>query len=330
MIALNRLAPGAAQLSSLALAAASAAIWAVGVTVLQPLSENIDPGLMVEDHRYWTRELRFGALMALVLVLIVLARGGRRATGAVLAGGCAWLAADVVLDRMDHVSGTAQLAIGAAAVALLCGAAASATPVCGAAASAARAEPRPDALLTVATIAAVGSGLATLTDSPTGTEPELRAGSAVVGSLLALVAVLAAAQAAGPVSRSRARTVIPAGVLAAAVPLLLRYASPRVSGGVFLAVFAFTVLLVVIVVALARPQPRSQWRCPAAAVIATGALTVMFPPLMIFSALLQTGEPFTALAGNPPVDEAEVDALVVLLAVPIGLVLGSVLRGFTR
>ncbi|MBG0568703.1 hypothetical protein [Actinoplanes aureus] len=66
-----------------------------------------------------------------------------------LVDGCTWLAVDVGLDRIDKASGTAELAIGAAAATLLCCAIVMAIP----------AAPRPNVLLAAATVAAVAAGM---------------------------------------------------------------------------------------------------------------------------------------------------------------------------
>lgn len=304
------------------LACAAAVVWAVGVTVLQPLSEPTGPDAFAENNTYWARELRWGALLGLILVLVVHARGGPRATGLVLAGGCAWLAADVGLDRIDPAAYDVMVAIGAAMVAL----------ACCAALSFGRAEPRPRVLFTAATVAAVASGLVTGTESPTDSEPALGPGSAATGSLLALVAVVAAMDAGGSVGRRHARTLVAAGVILSATPWPLRYAWSQPTTGRGLATLAFTVLLLVFtVVALAGPRLRSGrfWAdFPAVAAIAAIVLPVMLLPLVLLSVVLPVGGIFTMLAANPPIHSADSDIVTVALAIPIGLVLGTVLHSY--
>ncbi|GLW27598.1 hypothetical protein [Actinoplanes regularis] len=302
----------------MAAAAVSAATWAIGVTVLQPLSEPGEPGVLAENNTYWARELRWGALIALVLVLIALGRGGRWVTvGALITGG-AWIGVDIGLDRIDMASGTWQLAAGAVATALVCCAAAAAVP----------SVPRLGALFTAATVAAVAAGLTTSTESPTDTEPALNSGSATVGMALAVVAVAVAVRAAGPAGRPRVRTVVAAGAVAATVPWLLRLIP--VGGGRLLGILAFTVLLVVTVAVLAAPRPpaqRDRLHYGAVAAVTAFALPVLFLPLALVSIVLKVGDPFTALAANPPI-EVDEDIVMILLAIPIGLVLGRFLLAF--
>jgi hypothetical protein len=316
-LAWRRMTPQRVLLS--ALAAVAAAVWAVGVTVWQPLSEPAHfADATGENNTYWARELRWGALVAVVLLLVVIVRGDRRATRGVLLGGVAWLAIDIQLDRIDPASGTVALAL-AAVVAALAGCAA---------AGAVTAVPRPRVLLTVAAVAAVMSSLTTATESPTDVEPELNLGSAIVGSLLAAVAVAAAVRAAGSVSRTRAVAGLAAGVGAAAGPCLLRARYPQPADGRLYGVLLFTALLLLAVVVLAGPRPRAarQWlRYPVA--LLTGAVTfpLMLFPLIVMSVALPAGRVFTALAGNPPIHGADEDVVKVLLAVPIGWALGRLL-----
>ncbi|MCA2219084.1 hypothetical protein [Jidongwangia harbinensis] len=303
-----------------ALAAVAAAVWAVGVTVWQPLSEPAHVADATgENNTYWARELRWGALVAVVLLLVVYVRGDRRATRGVLLGGAAWLAIDIQLDRIDPASGTVALAITAAVAAIA---------AC-AAAGAVAAVPRPQVLLTVATVAGVMSFLATATESPTDVEPQLNLGSAIVGSLLAAVAVAAAVGAAGSVSRTRAVAGLAAGVAAAAVPSLLRLRYPQPSDVRLYAILLFAAVLLLTVVVLAGPRPRAarQWlRYPFAFVVGAVTVPLMLFPLVVMAIALPVGRLFTALAGNPPIHGADTDAVTVLLAVPIGWALGRLLR----
>ncbi|GLW33725.1 hypothetical protein [Actinoplanes regularis] len=304
------------------LAATSAVVWALGVTVLQPLSEPTGPDAYGENNTYWARELRWGALIAGILVLLVYVRGDRRATRGVLLGGGAWLAADICLDRIDPTSGTVGLAICAAVVAVLACAVAGDVPVV----------PRPQALLTVATVAAIMSVMATQNESPTDTEPALNLGSAAVGSLLAAVAVVAAVRAAGSVSVLRAVVAAPIGVALAAAPWALRHRYPQPNDARYYGGFVLAALLLLAVVVLAGPRPRTwqHWlRYPAALAVGAVTLPVMMMPLMYMFIILPFGNVFTALADNPPINSADSDIVMIFIAVPIGLVLGRLLRGLT-
>ncbi|GAA2709374.1 hypothetical protein [Actinoplanes palleronii] len=300
-------------------AAAAAVVWALGVTVLQPLSEPMGVDASGENNTYWARESRWGALFALVMVLIVAVRGGRRATGGVLLFGTFWLALDIGLDRIDPTSGTVALAAGAAVAALAATVVTSGVP----------AVPRPQVLLSVAAVAAVMSGLITANESPTDTEPLLNPASAATGCLLAVVAVLAAVRAAGMVGRLRAIVAVPVAIGAAAGPWLVRHVYPQPSDGRLRGELALVALLVLAVVVLAAPRPqlRMQWlRYPGALAIGAVIVPVMVLPLVLMSIALPIGSLFTALAANPAVDAADEDTIAVLLAIPIGLALGRILR----
>ncbi|MBB4745056.1 hypothetical protein BJY16_008515 [Actinoplanes octamycinicus] len=298
------------------LAAAGAAAWAVGVTVLQPLSEPAHlQDATGENNTYWARELRWGALFAVILVLLVWARGDRRATRAVLLGGLLWLVADIQLDRIDPTSGTVMLAAVTAVAALGACAAVGMLP----------SVPRHRVLLTVALIAAVMSALATETESPTDVERALNLGSAAVGSLLAMVAVAAATRAAGAVSPFRGAVALVLGALAGAGPWLIRLRHPQPDDVRFQENLLLLVLLLVAVVVLAGPRPRHRrdWlRLPASAALAVVVVPAVLVPLLFACIALPIAALFTALAGNPPVNGADTDLIAVLIAIPTGLVAG--------
>ncbi|WP_436533958.1 hypothetical protein [Actinoplanes sp. HUAS TT8] len=294
-----------------ALAAASAVVWAIGITVLQPSSEPTGPDAYGENNTYWAREIRWAALIALVLVLIVLTRGAIRGP---LAAGAAGLIADLALDRIDKDSGTVELAVGAAVVAVL---------FCVVAAVA-RTVPRPGVLFLAATVAAVTSGIAAGTESPTDVETGLNLGSAAVASILAVIAVVAATVAAGPVGRGRARLAVPVGVLAGAVPWALRLALPQPGGLRVLGQLVLVILLVAAVATIARGRMSSRDYLVLAAVT-TGITVVLFYGLLIASLVTNVGAVFTRLAANTEINEADEDVILVLLGIPVGLVLGLAL-----
>ncbi|WP_229070280.1 hypothetical protein [Actinoplanes sp. DH11] len=325
----------AGRLVLLLLAAAAAVLWAVGVTELQPLSEPAGPDAFGENNTYWARELRWGALLALVVTLIVLGRGGRWASlGALIAGG-AWLATDIWLDRAGFTSGTTAFFIGAAVVALICGGAV--IPIPARAATPAEPSndhpgrpaspvPGPGVTFAAALVAAVAAGVVTATESPTDVETGLNLGSAAAGSLLALVAVAGAAA----TGRPRARAALVTAVLAGAVPWLVRLVQPMPSGGRWLGILAFTVLLVVAVVALAGARhdiASHAARYGGVAILAATLMPVTFMILTVAGTVTQAGAPWTALAGNPAIHDADSDIVLVAGAIPIGLLLALVTWG---
>ncbi|MFI5495202.1 hypothetical protein [Actinoplanes sp. NPDC051859] len=302
------------------LAAVSAVAWTLSMTVLQPLSEPEHlPDATAENNTYWARELRWDSLIALILVLLVYVRGDRRGTRAVLLGGGVWFVADLGVDRLNLSSGSVPLAIGAVVAALAWCAFAGTIPLV----------PRPGTLFTGALIAAVLAGVATMTESPYDTEPELNPSSAGVGALLAVVAVVAAVRAAGTVTRLRVAVAVPVAVVAGAVPVLIRFTWQQPSGDRFLAILTFTVALAFAVVVLSGPRPRGLrgWLYyPAALTVTAIAIPVVWAPLAWVSIVLPVSSLFTALAGNPPVHGADTDVVYALLAVPVAVVLGRLLR----
>ncbi|MEU7399577.1 hypothetical protein, partial [Streptomyces albogriseolus] len=64
----------------LLLSAAAVVLWAYGVTVLQPLTEPIGPWSerLPGNNAYWARDLRFMAIMAVALGLVLAGRGHLR------------------------------------------------------------------------------------------------------------------------------------------------------------------------------------------------------------------------------------------------------------
>lgn len=301
------------------LAAAAALVWAIGMTVWQPLSEPTD-GALGENNTYWARDLRWSALVAIVLMLLVQVRGDRTATRRVLLGGVAVLAADMVLDRLDLTS-SATIGLTVAAVAI-------AVVACAVAGTGAL-TPRAPALLTVAVVAAILSAVTTGTESPTDVEPGLNLGSAAAGSLLAAVAVLAAVRAAGTTGRWRAAAAVPALLLATAGPWLVRLHYPQPADGRFYGILLALALTLFAVVMLAGPRPRTarQWLRPTAALaVAAVAVPVLIMPLVFLTIFLPVAGLFTAMAGSPSVNGADQDMIGALIAIPAGLALARLLR----
>ncbi|MBM0233856.1 hypothetical protein JNW91_19570 [Micromonospora sp. STR1_7] len=104
----------------LLLGAAAVLLWAVGVTVLQPLAEPIGPWSerLPGNNAYWARDLRFVTVAAIVLGLLLAGRGQPRWSGPAVVLGGLWIAADVAIDRADPAGtgSTVLLAAGGWAV----------------------------------------------------------------------------------------------------------------------------------------------------------------------------------------------------------------------
>ncbi|MFI9639396.1 hypothetical protein ACIG87_04895 [Micromonospora sp. NPDC051925] len=252
------------------LAALAVVFWAVGMTVLQPLTEPLGPWSekLPGDRSHWPRDLRFLALMAVASGL-VLAGGGRRsrALPAVLLGGGA-MAVDVAVDRIDLTGPGATVllvvlgwlavgvtvvlgvrrdtAAGPAAVAGPTGAAGGAGPY-----RAGGVVGRDRAVLTgVSCVTAVLAVVAVLAGAPTDREPELGPAALTTGLLL-LASTVAGALAAAP-ARGQTRIAAAVGLAVAGVVglWLVRLVGP---GDRLMPAVVLGTVLVVGVMLLARP-----------------------------------------------------------------------------
>jgi hypothetical protein len=306
--------PTAAQLVVTVAAAGAAVLWAIGLVVWQPSSEPTD--VVGENSTYWARELRWYAIAAMVLAVVVCARGQRRATGYALLGGLAWLVADIGLDRAELPLGTVPVAIAAVAVAV--GGCYQGTV--------ARGEPGRTRLLLVASIAATLSGLSLLTTSPTGTEPALDPASSAVSCALAVIAIGAALGAAHKPSRTRSTLGYVAVAIAAMAPWTLRSPHPMPTLETVSWLFGFSALLILVVLAVAwrRPVTPRQWlRLPLVAVCALLAVPLVLMPAVVTLMIVRVCGIFTALAGNAPINSADSDVILVFPGIATGLALGA-------
>ncbi|WP_433652546.1 hypothetical protein ACQP2C_09625 [Micromonospora zamorensis] len=324
----------------LLLSAAAVVLWAYGVTVLQPLTEPIGPWSerLPGNNAYWARDLRFMAIMAVALGLVLAGRGHLRwSRSAVLLGGC-WVAADVAIDRVDPIGvrATVLLAVGGCAV---LGALAAvllwrerATPPAqgGEAPSAAERGAPPAAERRTLTGAACVAGVLTLVaagiESPTDREPELNQGALATAALLVVLAV-GAALAAAP-ARTRARVGLAAGLAVAALVGvgLVRAVAP---GTRLLPETALGAVLLTGVTLLAWDWPggRPIWRHHALAALAAllGPVAFLLATAILMMILLPIGATFTELAGNSPINAADSDLLVSLCGLLSGLAMALLL-----
>ncbi|GGO01803.1 hypothetical protein [Micromonospora parathelypteridis] len=308
----------------LLLSAAAVVLWAIGMTVLQPLTEPIGPWSenLPGNNAYWARDLRFMAIMAVTLGLVLAGRGQLRWSGpAVLLGGC-WVAGDVAIDRSDPtgVEATVLLAVGGCAVLGVLAAFLlwqdRGTP------------PATDrkALTGAACVAGVLTLVAAGIESPTDREPELNQGALATAALLVVLAV-GAALAAAP-QRSRARVGLAAGLAVVAVlgAALVRADPPGERALQELALG--TVLLTgVTLVAWDWPGGRPIWRHHALAALAAlvGPAAFLLATAIPMMILLPIGAAFTALAGNSPINAADSDLLISLCGLLSGLAMALLL-----
>jgi hypothetical protein len=87
--------------------------------ILQPSTEPVGPGAIAENNTYWVRDLRFSAIIVLVLGLILAFRGHGARSGLSIAAGAGWLVADLALDRADVAGGEAAALLAVAGCAVV-------------------------------------------------------------------------------------------------------------------------------------------------------------------------------------------------------------------
>ncbi|MCG5438363.1 hypothetical protein [Micromonospora foliorum] len=310
----------------LLLCAAAVALWAYGMTRWQPLTEPLGPWSehLPGNNAYWARDLRFMAIMAVPLGLVLAGRGQMRWSGpAVVLGGC-WIAADVAIDRADPISDDATVLLAVAGYAVL-GVVAALLGWWERAAPQTREPGTPPASdRRVLTGAACVAGVLTLVaagmESPTDREPELNQGALATAALLVALAV-GTALAAAP-ARTRARVGLAAGLTVVSLlgVGLVRAVAP---GERLLPQAALGAVLLTGVTLLAWDWPggRPVWRHHALAALIALVGPVVFlvataVPMMI---MLPIGATLTELAGNSPIHAADSDLLVSLVGLIAGL-----------
>ncbi|MGC4894190.1 hypothetical protein [Micromonospora sp. DT31] len=300
--------------AGLLLAAVAAVLWALGMTVLQPLTEQVGPWPEVPpgNNAYWARDLRFVVIVGAVAGLVLAGGGNRRwSVPAVLLGG-AWMAVDVAVDRADPTGTGFTVLLAVAGCAAVAGAAALAV-------RRQRGGRGRRALVATACVTGVSVLVAAAIESPTDRETELN-WAAVVTSLLLLALTLACALAAAPRWHpARQRLAVGIGAAVTAAVLLVRAVPPdsRILPGVLLV----TVLLTgVTLLAWDWPDGRPVWRWHAfAALAALLGPHAMLLIVVIGTTLLNPGAPLTAMAGNTAISSADSDVLLSLSGVLAGL-----------
>ncbi|MFI6064611.1 hypothetical protein ACIA47_04995 [Micromonospora sp. NPDC051227] len=318
----------------LLLSAAAVALWAYGMTTWQPLTEPLGPWSesLPGNNAYWARDLRFMAIMAVPLGLVLAGRGQVRWSGpAVVLGGC-WIAADVAIDRADLIGVDATVWLAGAGCAVLGVVAAillwwerAATPAWDPDTQSTGERGTPSAAdRRVLTGAACVAGVLTLVaagmESPTDREPELNQGALATGALLVVLAI-GAALAAAP-ARTRPRVGLAAGLTVAGLlgVGLVRAVAP---GERLLPEAALGAVLLTGVTLLAWDWPggRPIWRHHAlAALIAlVGPLVFLVATAVSMMIMLPIGATLTELADNSPINSADSDLLVSLAGLIAGL-----------
>ncbi|MFC6020904.1 hypothetical protein ACFP2T_32630 [Plantactinospora solaniradicis] len=316
--------------------------WAIGLAVLQRLSEPVGPDAYAENNTYWVRDLRFMAVIVVVLGLLLAFGGARVSVGPILALGVAWIAADIALDRAGPAGAATAVilaVVGCVAVltvALSLARRAQSGDDRGAGPGDDRGVGPGDdrrvagrdrvVLLVVASVGAALAPLAAAIESPTDTESALTPSAVIVGVLLVATTV-GAALALVPAGSTGYR--IGAGTLAAlggaGVIAVRQFAPP---GQLVPMMLLATVLIGgVSLLTSASSGRRPRWRRQVPVFL---AVLVGYPVLTMFSLLLTVfGVPvaawFTALAGSAEVNAADSDTLYALIGLATGLMVGGLL-----
>jgi hypothetical protein len=294
-----------------------AVIWAINLTTLQPGTELAKPwhDTAVGTDTYWARDLRWMAMVAVLVALLVAARGRPVRSAVAVLGAIAWLRLDLYLDRIDVAGRTAtvRLAVGACAVITV------AVVALGWRVRDVRGGSW--ILLLAAMVAAATAPIAGSQGSPTDTEPALNAAALAVGALLAAVAIGAALAAAPTMPAARMRIALGLAVVAGVALVGLRLLAPDDR---LIPWIALAIILVTGVGVLRRDWPEERadwaWYVPMALFSAIG-----YPVLYIVTTLssISLGDAATALAGNPPVNGADFDTLSSVAGVLTGLLFGA-------
>ncbi|MER7442336.1 hypothetical protein [Micromonospora avicenniae] len=310
-----------ARPAGLLLATVAAALWAVNMTVLQPLTEPVGPWpeALPGNNAYWARDLRFATVVAVVLGLLLAGRGdGYWARPAVLLGGV-WIAADVAVDRADPTGTGPTVLLAAAGCAVVAAFACSAALAVRRRRDAAQAGVHRRTLTGAACVAAAVTLVSAGIESPTDREPELHPAAFGTATLLLVLAVSCALTAAPAPSRARGWLALAVGAVSVLGVLFVRATSP--GGGLLPYSLLGGVLLTgVTLLAWDWPGGRPAWSRHGLAALA--ALIVQ--PVLLFCAviimmMLPIARPLTELAGNLAINAADSDLLLSFAGVLSGL-----------
>lgn len=293
-------------------------LWAVGLAVLQPGTEPTKPWheVWASNNSYWARDIRWMAIAVVLGGLILAFRGDRLRSRLSVLAMTGWLAADVWLDRADVAGRSAAvwLAVVACALVLLGALAGQARP----------GRPSRGVLIVTASVTAALVPVAGLTESPTDTEPGLTPAALAVGCLLALITAGCAISAAP--TRDVARIVAASTLAVGAVGgLVLQRSLPP--GPRFLPSMVLGAALLAGVLLTARARPLGRQGPFGYAALGVGTLVgypvALMASLVLTAFVVPVAAPLTALAGNPPVNDADTDALYTLAGLLAGLAFGA-------
>jgi hypothetical protein len=287
------------KLLALAVAYVASALWIVNLTTVQPLTEPAKPwhDLTVGNNAYWARDLRWMAIVAAVAALLSVSRWAW-----ILAP--VWIAADVVLDRLD-VRATVPVAVATLVVVIAVFVAV---------------RTRRDAARPGAVMAAALVPLAAEIQSPTDTEAALNPMAAAVAAILVLAALVGVFAIRG----ASTRTSLAVAGLAAICGALIAWSRVEPPDARRIPVLLGIVLAAAVVALTATRRHAAQ-----------AAMSALVYPALMFSAVLVSvvlsiGGVFTTLAGNPPVHAGDEDAIVTIAGIAAGLLLTWIAWMFER
>ncbi|ADD41616.1 hypothetical protein [Stackebrandtia nassauensis] len=313
--------------AGLVCAMAAAIWWALGITVIQPM---IEPLQTAENNTYWLRDVRWLALLVIVLAFVWSFRGDKRlsamAAGALVVG----IAVDILLDRFDDDFMTrnfdfvesSSIRWGAYLVVIL-------VPGAWIRAKFQPNRPSPRVSMMAAMVAAVAAGFASALESPTDREWYLAASALVLVALLTAIGVGAAHSAANRWGRYEWGLAGLAALAIVGLTVIGRLGDPPAAT----ALFSTLALLGTAAGAMALLATAGRWQLAPRLVIAVclGALAVLVSVVaMIVMVATGVASVFTALAGNPAVNAADWDTVMTLPAVAAGLFLGWGLVSYDR
>ncbi|RKN20087.1 hypothetical protein D7147_14465 [Micromonospora musae] len=310
-----------ARPAGLLLAAVAAALWAVNMTVLQPLTEPIGPWpeALPGNNAYWARDLRFATIVAVVLGLLLAGRGDSWwARPAVVLGGV-WIAVDVAVDRADPTGTGPTVLLAAAGCAVVAAFACSAAFAERRRRDAAQPGGHRRTLTGAACVAAAVTLVAAGIESPTDREPELHPATFGTATLLLVLAVSCALAAAPAPSRARGWLAVAVGAASVLGVLFVRATSP--GGGLLPYSLLGGVLLTgVTLLAWDWPGGRPAWsRHGLAALAALIVQPVLLLCAVLVMMMLPIAPPLTELAGNLAINAADSDLLLSFAGVLSGL-----------
>jgi hypothetical protein len=295
-------------------ACAGAVVWAWSLALLQPLTEPAKPwhDAVAENNTYWARDVRWMAIVAVFAGLVLAFRGERRRCAGAAVAAAGLIGADLVLDRLDVTGWPAAGVLAAVVCVLLFVGWVLARPKSAA--------PHRVSLVLAATVAAATVPVAAGIESPTDTEAALTPAALTTGWLLVAVAAGCAAAAAPLRAPGRLAAAGVLAVVGGAGVAHMRVVEPGYRG---LPVAAWGVLLLIGVGVVVYP-----WKAGlvlSAIGMAVGYPVLLIATLMVTGFLVPVAALFTAAAGNPPVNAADTDLLLTLVAVVPGLILGGML-----